>query len=750
MRDYDIKSDLKQEQFQTLKLVQGDRGNKIKINVFEEGQPVNLAGCSVTAKYKRSDGEVINNGIIEQEFSSDENFNINYFYAVMDSDITKVAGTLKMLFTIEKDDVKVSTFLLLADVREGIGENTGSSGGNTGDSTGEVTVDLSNYYKKSETYSRAEIDAQFKDIANELGKDEHGNFTALETTAQTIIGAINELKNSQGTGESGLDLSSLIITTESADNGTRLVLTDGTTTKEVNIPSATETQVKSVIDGLITDGTISSITLGDNSVLENNIQDKAITEQKTTFFSPIHNNEMIGEMEVGFFGNTLSGYLKKEYIPIDATKTYITYTPKNMQTRFYDSSKNQITSGYLINKNVLTFTDENIKYISYSGIKENVTESSPCLYEGNVPMGELIRSKPVSYKFNYNEYNETVITSSLSSNLFKEKGDLYSAPYYFTGFVDVTEGSVYYYNGYGYLLGKNIDDKSFALNSVLGTDYVIWRKDINNLSGGILFKVPFGVKKIAGTGKLDESGLNVVATLVKVDYPLFNQDLKNIFTVAQDKYDDFFEFIKYGSIYGKKMAGLGDSISQQGWQNVLSTKYNVIITNRGSGGAKYVQDNTDNTNNAYDLMDGVDASNVDIVTFMFGANDISNDVPIGSFFDTGRDTLYGALHQTFQKAIKKFTGKRIGVIGSPLRNFDSDVIAYEKYIKYNSVIEEVAKFYRIPYLDGRYAGVVTGYSNDFNHLTDIVHIQSTGAQALGYGIGEFVSSLPIYNLFYTE
>ena len=60
MRDYDIKSDLKQEQFQTLKLVQGDRGNKIKINVFEEGQPVNLTGCSITAKYKRQDGIKVN------------------------------------------------------------------------------------------------------------------------------------------------------------------------------------------------------------------------------------------------------------------------------------------------------------------------------------------------------------------------------------------------------------------------------------------------------------------------------------------------------------------------------------------------------------------------------------------------------------------------------------------------------------------------------------------------------------------
>lgn len=159
MRNYNIESDLKQEQFQTLKLVQGDRGNKIKINVYEDGQPVSLTGCSVTAKYKRADGEIINDGVIE-------NIHDNSFDAVMDSSITKVAGTLKMLFTIEKDDVKVSTFLLLADVRESIGENTGSSGGNTGGGSGEVTIDLSNYYKKIETYSKNQIDARFKEKAN--------------------------------------------------------------------------------------------------------------------------------------------------------------------------------------------------------------------------------------------------------------------------------------------------------------------------------------------------------------------------------------------------------------------------------------------------------------------------------------------------------------------------------------------------------------------------------------------------------
>lgn len=157
MRDYNIESDLKQEKFEVIKLVQGDKGNKLTINVLEDGKPVSLTGCSITAKYKRADGQVINGSVT--------NISGNSFDAVMDSDITKVAGTLKMIFAIEKDDIKVSTFLLLADVRGGIGESTG---GSTGGSTegGEVTVDLSNYYKKNETYSKSQIDSQFKDIAN--------------------------------------------------------------------------------------------------------------------------------------------------------------------------------------------------------------------------------------------------------------------------------------------------------------------------------------------------------------------------------------------------------------------------------------------------------------------------------------------------------------------------------------------------------------------------------------------------------
>ena len=199
MRDFDIESDLKQEKFQSLKLVQGDRGNKIKINVYEDGQPVNLTGCSIAAKYKRSDGEIVNGTV--------ENISGNSFDAVMDSDITKASGTLKMIFTIEKDDVKVSTFLLLADVREGIGENTGSSGGSTGGgSTSEVTIDLSQYYKKTETYSKAQIDSQFKDIANnqptDLSLDSATNLLQLVNSKGSKLGNGITLPISSGGGTS--------------------------------------------------------------------------------------------------------------------------------------------------------------------------------------------------------------------------------------------------------------------------------------------------------------------------------------------------------------------------------------------------------------------------------------------------------------------------------------------------------------------------------------------------------------------
>ncbi len=266
MRDYDIESDLKQEKFQNIKLVQGDRGNKIKINIYADGQPVSLTGCSIAAKYKRSDGEIVNGTV--------ENISGNSFDAVMDSDITKASGTLKMIFTIEKDDVKVSTFLLLADVREGIGENTGSSGGSTGGGSGEVTIDLSNYYKKIETYSKNQIDARFKDIAHKIDE---------------IASSGGSGGSSGGTTTSDYDTEISLPFTASKDTDVKVVFSKG---DEISNPSYTN-EVASLTEDAFTFTNAGAGSYVTSQVIEDNLKCMKVKHTENGYVRVESNSENV-------------------------------------------------------------------------------------------------------------------------------------------------------------------------------------------------------------------------------------------------------------------------------------------------------------------------------------------------------------------------------------------------------------------------------------------------------------------------
>ena len=87
-------------------------------------------------------------------------------------------------------------------------------------------------------------------------------FVKDEYARNQLDNIVNELKDLSG----GLDLSSLTMTTEAVVEGTKLILTDGTTTKETTIPSATTEQVKSVVNELVADGTLSALTIEDYSI----------------------------------------------------------------------------------------------------------------------------------------------------------------------------------------------------------------------------------------------------------------------------------------------------------------------------------------------------------------------------------------------------------------------------------------------------------------------------------------------------
>lgn len=111
-----------------------------------------------------------------------------------------------------------------------------------------------------------------QDISNLQPKTDE----TLVTTEKTIVGAINELK----TNFADSDFSKLTLSTEDTIDGTKLKLSNGTITKAAIIPKVSNDDIKTVVQGLIADGVLSSISLGDNSVSTSNIQNKSITYNK--------------------------------------------------------------------------------------------------------------------------------------------------------------------------------------------------------------------------------------------------------------------------------------------------------------------------------------------------------------------------------------------------------------------------------------------------------------------------------------
>ena len=123
------------------------------------------------------------------------------------------------------------------------------------------------------TWSSSKIDSQFKDIANlSLVKHTDGK-VYIKKQDGTLIGDGIEI------GGSDVDLSKI---TMSMSGQTLKLMNDGTQIATVEIPTAvvTDEQLTNIIQSKIDDGTLTSLTLGDNSVNTSNIQDKAITNNK--------------------------------------------------------------------------------------------------------------------------------------------------------------------------------------------------------------------------------------------------------------------------------------------------------------------------------------------------------------------------------------------------------------------------------------------------------------------------------------
>lgn len=198
--------------------------------------------------------------------------------------------------------------------------------------------DLTGYQKKSdnslETTSKEvvgainEVNSQFKEIANlSLTKHTDGK-VYIKKQDGTLLGTGIEI------GGNDVDLSKI---TMSMSGQTLKLMNDGTQVATVEIPTAvvTDEQLTSIIQSKIDDGTLSALSIEDNS----------ITPQKTDFLNVIDTTNPVIETTWGDGGYRAkkSDYLEpldEMYLCVDAPSG----GGNEVQILFYDSSKTLIST----------------------------------------------------------------------------------------------------------------------------------------------------------------------------------------------------------------------------------------------------------------------------------------------------------------------------------------------------------------------------------------------------------------------
>lgn len=542
------------------------------------------------------------------------------------------------------------------------------------------------------------------------------------------------------------------ISVTETEDGITLRIDDSTYTVKNGAPgengTATDEQVNSAVSAWLTEHPEATTT----------VQDGSVSEEKTTFFTKSF-VELIGEMEVGFQDNSASGYHKKTFA-VEPGKTYIinggqwfTYYDSNMTDISGAADWTFVNSGLsvpstdgkqYINKILTVPESSELRYIRITVQDGGMTDSYPSCYEGTTNIGLIPRGSSLT-KFDYadNKKVQNAFEVYSGENLIDaSQCTLNSGNIYYSQLIPVQPGEKYYkaYKPGGLEL-FNYYGQGFPYKWTAGVD---WFPD----TGAVVTGRNDGVYIIPENAYYARTGCTMTdgavnEWFVKSPKKITSVQVGKPFIASDAESNTVKEYLDGQHLVGLKLCCLGDSVTNQSqYGSAIADKYNMTNIAGGTDGASYTSATGLNSNQiAYNKVNSLDAD-TDVVVLMFGTNDISNSRTIGSFTDNDLTTLYGALRKTYDLLTTKFSGKRIGVVTSPQRNFNT--VSYDIWKQYNDVIKKMAMLYKIPVLDGEYAGLVYGLANDYSHFTDDVHPASAGAASLAYNIGKFIESLPIY------
>ena len=556
----------------------------------------------------------------------------------------------------------------------------------------------------------SDVSSQCKDIANELGRDTEGNLIPLQTTEQSVRGAINELKNNQGSGGIGSSYT-LPIATSTKLGGVKPVSKTDEMTQEVGV----DTEGKLYTNPSAT-GT-GSTTTEDIATAESTFSASVIDLQKIASgsYKGNHNTLMFvatADTTLSVGSDDLLGAPESKAVNVSLSPTLVFTESDGVYKIHYNSeytgTKNWQNQRFGFNVNLKANTTYTISYESDSATYVKESKISSVL-----PTGKTSYTFTPSSNVSFVEIklldlkNDSIITISHPS---------------------LVEGSV---------AGEYGGNKQTYSLKTGGIKYLKNIKGINCVGTGDFYVSPIAITEINGI-KTEDGIIKTYST----DKTFVNFG-DSIWTFATGE----------GSIgnlsdYMKKYCG-------GTWHNLATGGTTMAIRTGGAEGydifdfcnladcvvsgdfseQKTFTGATTNINN----VDNVDWNKVDYITVAYGTNDlafggtIDND---NNLYD--KNTVCGALRyaiKTISSAYPKIKFKVLGIIYRHADGINNSTI-----LEWNNKIKLACEYMGAEYIDIRsLCGINEGNYSSYSY--DGTHLKGAGKDAYAKGFASTIVNI---------
>lgn len=658
-------------------------------------------------------------------------------------------------------------------------KNNTSTGGSTSTSASNITITdtAGNFTATNVEDALVELDSQIKDIVNYSLVKHADGLLYIKKQDGTLIGTGVEV------GSGNADLSTLSMSI----SGQTLRLLDGSSElTSVTIPTAivTDEQLISIIESKIADGTLTNLTIKDNSITTNKLSDDVknnlVTITTETVDNFINVEDFISK-NTGLYptnGNnfTSTGLMVTDFISVDSDTLY-TYNGVS-KLALYDEAKKFISYA---SRGPFTTTSET-KFIKCEALMtttssqlyfgQNIKAVNLARFDSTIAVPEKITTTttlnaniPVDTKkdiindiFEINEENLNIIEDSkieVGYRLNPKDGYIIStgAGCNYNKLIPLTPvsfGETYtlcmnqrVYQGFAFYDENYTFLKYVAITTEQDTPYTFTLN--SDFLGEELTNIAYIRFSTDGSygGKYGGTMLVKGATISEVFIPY------NDYRMAKIKTGEGLNFLlnqlmtsEVGILksYKKRWIAHGDSLTYYSDNYARYTDYansylRCELTNEGNAGATMALRNSSNVENvttdpdnismAY-LSSIIDYSKYDICTIFFGTNDMSSNVPIGTIDSTDETTFLGALNSSIARIYSSNYKIKILLI-TPIYRLEETNLGLDAY---RNALIEFGNKYSIPVCEMHKKCSVNKFNVD-GTLLDGVHLTGTGAEHVG-------------------